>query len=115
MKKPEKKVVRKSSPSLESLMMQLIANQHILTQQLAKLNERLFVLEGVLSNTEVESEDDDLYDEAVKVVQKAQKASTSLLQRRLRIGYGRAARLMDQLEENGIIGPADGASPREVL
>ena len=53
--------------------------------------------------------------DAVHVVLEARKASTSLLQRRLRIGYGKAARLMEQMEEQGIISPADGSRPREVL
>lgn len=59
--------------------------------------------------------DDDLYNEAKAVVVKAGKASASLLQRRLRVGYARAARLLDLLEENGIIGPAEGAKPRRVF
>jgi S-DNA-T family DNA segregation ATPase FtsK/SpoIIIE len=59
--------------------------------------------------------DDDLYEEAREIVMKAGKASTSYLQRRLRVGYARAARIMDILEEKGVIGPADGAKPREVL
>jgi DNA segregation ATPase FtsK/SpoIIIE, S-DNA-T family len=59
--------------------------------------------------------DDDMYKDAVRVVIEGGKASTSLLQRRLRIGYGRAARLIEQMEEQGIVGPADGARPREVL
>ncbi|MFA5360588.1 MAG: DNA translocase FtsK [Candidatus Paceibacterota bacterium] len=59
--------------------------------------------------------EDELYEEAYKTVVKAGKASASLLQRRLRIGYARAARLLDILEENGIIGPVDGAKPREVF
>jgi S-DNA-T family DNA segregation ATPase FtsK/SpoIIIE len=59
--------------------------------------------------------EDDMYDDAVKVVTQAGKASASLLQRRLRIGYARAARLLDILEDNGAIGPADGAKPRDVL
>jgi S-DNA-T family DNA segregation ATPase FtsK/SpoIIIE len=59
--------------------------------------------------------EDPLYEEAKNVVLQAKKASSSLLQRRLRVGYSRAARLIDILEENGIIGPADGAKPREVL
>lgn len=64
----------------------------------------------------VESEHGDaLYEEAKNVVVQAGKASTSLLQRRLRVGYSRAARLVDMLEEQGVIGPADGAKPREVL
>ncbi|MCS6789328.1 MAG: DNA translocase FtsK [Patescibacteria group bacterium] len=58
--------------------------------------------------------DDELYEEAVRVVVQAKKASASLLQRRLKVGYARAARLLDIMEENGIIGPADGAKPREV-
>lgn len=60
-------------------------------------------------------ESDDLFDEAKAVVVRAEKASASLLQRRLRVGYARAARLMDLLEAAGIIGPGDGAKPREVL
>jgi S-DNA-T family DNA segregation ATPase FtsK/SpoIIIE len=60
-------------------------------------------------------QDDDMMKDAVDVVASAGKASTSLLQRKLRIGYGRASRLMDIMEEKGIIGPADGAKPRQVL
>ncbi|MDB5160690.1 MAG: cell division FtsK/SpoIIIE [Candidatus Saccharibacteria bacterium] len=59
--------------------------------------------------------DDDMWKDAVRVVIDSAKASTSLLQRKLRIGYGRASRLMDMMEEQGIIGQADGAKPREVL
>lgn len=58
--------------------------------------------------------DDDLYEAAKTEVERAGKASASLLQRRLRVGYARAARLLDILEDKGIIGPADGAKPREV-
>ncbi len=60
-------------------------------------------------------ESDDMFRDAVRVVIESRKASTSLLQRKLRIGYGRAARIMEEMEEQGIIGPADGARPREVL
>jgi S-DNA-T family DNA segregation ATPase FtsK/SpoIIIE len=59
--------------------------------------------------------DDDMFDEAAEAVLAAGKASASMLQRRLRVGYARAARLLDLLEERGIIGPADGARPRDVL
>ena len=58
---------------------------------------------------------DELFNQAVEVVVAAGKASTSLLQRRLRVGYARAARLIETLEEQGIIGPADGSRAREVL
>lgn len=59
--------------------------------------------------------DDDMWKDAVRVVLENRKASTSLLQRRLRIGYGRASRIIDEMEERGVVGPADGARPREVL
>jgi S-DNA-T family DNA segregation ATPase FtsK/SpoIIIE len=59
--------------------------------------------------------EDDMWRDAVRVVVESGKASTSLLQRRLRIGYGRASRIVDVMEERGIVGPADGARPREVL
>ncbi len=61
-------------------------------------------------------EADDLYDEAVEVVRRLKKASVSLLQRQLRIGYTRAARLIDVMEENGVVGPAQsGSKPRKVI
>ena len=60
------------------------------------------------------SGEDSLYEEARKVIMEYRKASASLLQRRLRIGYARAARILDILEERGVVGPADGAKPREV-
>lgn len=60
-------------------------------------------------------EDDELLEEAKSIILSAGRASTSLLQRRLKIGYSRAARIIDILEEQGIIGPADGSRPREVI
>ncbi|HUQ93701.1 MAG TPA: DNA translocase FtsK [Bryobacteraceae bacterium] len=60
-------------------------------------------------------EQDQMYEEAVKVVLEMGKASTSILQRRLRLGYGRAARILDMMHRDGIIGPPDGSRPREVL
>ncbi len=57
---------------------------------------------------------DDLFEEAVRTIVQYEKASASLLQRRLRVGYARAARLMDELEEAGIIGPGEGSKPRDV-
>ena len=59
--------------------------------------------------------DDDLYDQAVSIVRMENKATVSLLQRRLNVGYARAARIMELLEENGIVGPFAGSNPREVL
>jgi len=60
-------------------------------------------------------ENDELFQDAVRLVLEFGKASTSLLQRRLRIGYGRAAHLIDLMEKDGIVGPADGPKPREIL
>ncbi len=62
-----------------------------------------------------EDENDPLFDDAVRLVFEFGKASTSLLQRRLRIGYGRAAHLIDLMERDGLVGPADGSRPRELL
>jgi len=61
------------------------------------------------------SSDDSMYQDAVRAVIEGRKASTSYLQRRLRIGYSRAARLIEEMEEQGVIGQADGNRPRDVL
>jgi S-DNA-T family DNA segregation ATPase FtsK/SpoIIIE len=64
---------------------------------------------------EFDGSEDPVYQEAVRVVVEMGKASTSTLQRRLRLGYGRAARILDMMQREGIIGPPDGSRPREVL
>lgn len=71
--------------------------------------------EFAAASREADEVGDELLDEAVRVVREYQHASVSLLQRRLRIGYQRAARLMDQLEQRGVVGPADGGKQRPVL
>ena len=60
-------------------------------------------------------DDDPLYDQALEIVVQEGKASASYLQRRLKIGYNRAARLVEEMEERGIVGPANGSKPREVI
>jgi S-DNA-T family DNA segregation ATPase FtsK/SpoIIIE len=70
---------------------------------------------GVVSEYGSSDADDDLFRDAVQVVIEGRKASTSLLQRRLRVGYARAARLIETMEEQGIVSHADGSRPREVL
>lgn len=70
---------------------------------------------GIVMDHDAGSGDDDMYKDAVRVVVEAGKASTSLLQRRLRIGYGRAARIIEEMEEQGIIGAQEGSRPRDVL
>ena len=59
--------------------------------------------------------DDPLYDQAVEIVMQAGKASASYIQRRLKIGYNRAARLVEEMEEKGLVGPANGSKPREII
>lgn len=71
--------------------------------------------DAIFSGSIDKDDEDELYNDAKNAVIDAGKASTSYLQRKLRIGYARAARLMDMLEERGVIGPADGARPREVF
>jgi S-DNA-T family DNA segregation ATPase FtsK/SpoIIIE len=71
--------------------------------------------EGPTEEDEEDTELDEVYEEAVRIVVESGKASTSLLQRRLRLGYGRAARLIDMMEKDGVVSAPDGARPREVL
>jgi S-DNA-T family DNA segregation ATPase FtsK/SpoIIIE len=70
---------------------------------------------GAEADDEVSSEDEEILEKCLDVIQQEKRASTSLLQRRLRLGYTRAARMIDILEQRGIIGPGDGAKPREIL
>lgn len=71
--------------------------------------------EDYMSNWDSDTADDELAVEATKIVRRYDRASASLLQRRLSIGYARAARLIDILEQRGVIGPGDGAKPRKVF
>jgi S-DNA-T family DNA segregation ATPase FtsK/SpoIIIE len=64
---------------------------------------------------ELIGEKDELYDAAVRVVLETGQASISMIQRRLRVGYNRAARLIDAMEQKGLVGPAQGSQPREIL
>jgi len=73
------------------------------------------IFTATLEDDSYSGDDDELYEEARETVVQAGKASTSYLQRKLRIGYARAARLMDMLEERGVIGAGSGAKPREVI
>ncbi|TSC68115.1 MAG: DNA translocase FtsK, partial [Parcubacteria group bacterium Gr01-1014_66] len=86
-------------------------------EETSLVNEDIFANTRVPVNGSFEDDgaDDDLYEEARALVVESGKASTSFLQRRLRLGYARAARLVDMLEERGVVGPGDGAKPRTVL
>jgi S-DNA-T family DNA segregation ATPase FtsK/SpoIIIE len=70
---------------------------------------------GMIDFNKFGEDEDEKYSEAVELVKQYQKASTSLLQRRLGLGYGRAAKIIDLMEERGIVGPANGSKPREVF
>ena len=66
-------------------------------------------------NESASGEDEELIEQCIEIIRSEQKASVSLLQRRLKLGYGRAARIMDELEDRGIVGPSRGAEPRDIL
>ncbi len=70
--------------------------------------------DNLFESFEVEDEEDDLIPEAIELIKIQQKASSSLLQRKLKVGYARAARILDILEDKGVVGPSNGAKPREV-
>jgi DNA segregation ATPase FtsK/SpoIIIE, S-DNA-T family len=82
---------------------------------LEEMRKREAVSTSDAADAEIAGERDKLFREAAEVVVQNQLGSTSLLQRRLKVGYGRAARIIDQLQEAGILGPADGSKAREVL
>lgn len=88
-----------------------------LEKEVASLKQQLREIREILQSDYVPSgsRDDPLYDDAVDLVCEVGKASPALLQRGLKIGYARAARLMDILEEHGIVGMPDGSKPRDVL
>jgi S-DNA-T family DNA segregation ATPase FtsK/SpoIIIE len=95
----------------------MTTNEEIL-QKLKILELRIEAIEHFLSSFESFASadvDDTLLPKAIEVVQEYDRASASLLQRRLSIGYARAARILDQLEEKGIVGKGEGAMPREVI
>ena len=94
---------------------------HLRTQSAPQYNDEIISQQvhlngkgGVVMDFDHEG-GDDMFRDAVQVVIQSRKASTSLLQRKLRVGYARAARIIEEMEEQGIIGPADGARPRDVL
>ncbi|WP_204121780.1 MULTISPECIES: DNA translocase FtsK [Levilactobacillus] len=88
--------------------------EFIKQQQSADYDEDMMVTDEEIQQEEAGDSDDELFDEALSFVVDQQKASTSLLQRRFRIGYNRAARIMDDLEQRGYIGPQEGSKPRQV-
>jgi S-DNA-T family DNA segregation ATPase FtsK/SpoIIIE len=82
-------------------------------QQKAQYQEDMIPTE--VDEASVDEETDEIYDEAVQLVSEMQTASVSMLQRRFRVGYSRAARIIDQMEQRGVVGPYEGSKPRTVL
>jgi len=80
-----------------------------------EIHQQLSKAASVLGDDEGSGEDEDLIEQCIEVIRSEQKASVSLLQRRLRLGYTRAARIMDELENRGLVGPSKGAEPRDIL
>jgi S-DNA-T family DNA segregation ATPase FtsK/SpoIIIE len=74
----------------------------------------VFEAKKEIEGGDVEDDYDEMYDSAVELVTESQQASISMIQRRLRVGYNRAARMIEQMERDGVVGPAEGAKPREV-
>lgn len=83
-------------------------------EQPANYDEKMMISDEEIKQEEDNEEQDELFPEALEFVIDQQKASTSLIQRRFRIGYNRAARIIDDMEQRGYIGPANGSKPREV-
>lgn len=84
-------------------------------EQPAEYDDNMVVKDEEMNNSEDSDDVDELFNEAVDFVVDQQKASTSLVQRRFRIGYNRAARMIDEMEQRGIIGPSEGSKPRQVF
>lgn len=110
------------TPTLESLLREMIANQHSIDETVRELYEKVDRIEQKLEKADAldekpsrEDQVEELFEDAKEAVVAAGKASTSYLQRKLRVGYSVAAGLMDELEREGVIGPADGSKPREIL
>lgn len=116
------KPVRVQAPYVSEKEVKAVV-KHLRDAYESELDDEIALEESESDNTIFEAsvfdshseEEDDLFEEAKQVVIEAGKASTSYLQRKLRVGYARAARLMDILEEHGVVGPAEGSKPREVL
>jgi len=116
------KRIESSNVHLDELRTEIAGLAQILSTTLIDSQKKQNDIEGRVEDLESEAfpqydldESDDILDQARKIVSVEGKASASLLQRRLSIGYARAARLLDQLEQEGHVGPADGSKPRMVF
>lgn len=107
--------IEKVVAQLRNKYMQGLSEEDIYNQEIiAALESRLETAKGSFAGGE-SGDDEDLVNQAIQVIAETRKASATLLQRKLNVGFARAARIMDILEERGIIGPADGAKPRDIF
>lgn len=113
--------VENQNPTLESLLRDMIANQHSIHEDIQVIQAKLIKIDGKIDDSEaetkmsIERDVEDLFEDAKEAVVDAGKASTSYIQRKLRVGNSVAAGLMDSLEEEGVVGKQDGSKPREIL
>lgn len=91
-----------------------VENEPTYNDEVTATKTASIAVNGVPKST-VANSDDDLYEQALEIVKRSQKASATMLQRHLKVGYSRAARMIDELEENGVVGPSKGSKPREVF
>lgn len=89
--------------------------EHLKEQALPRYDESILKAPPAEEPGDTEGEEDEMYDQAVEIVTSSGQASISFLQRKLRVGYNRAARMIEAMEKAGILGPADGARPRKIL
>ena len=89
--------------------------EHLKQQAVPRYDESILKAPPTAEPGETEGEEDEMYDQAVEIVTSSGQASISFLQRKLRVGYNRAARMIEAMEKAGILGPADGARPRKIL
>jgi S-DNA-T family DNA segregation ATPase FtsK/SpoIIIE len=115
MSKPERMQAANVTEEEIKKTVQFIKQNNDLAGDEISIGEQLDADKSIVTASFDDDEDDELYEEARRVVEEAGKASTSYIQRKLKVGYSRAARLIDLLEERGVVGPADGSKPREVV
>ena len=107
--------IEKVVAQLRNKYMQGLSEDDIYNQEIiAALESRLETAKGSFAGGD-SGDDEDLVNQAIQVITETRKASATLLQRKLNVGFARAARIMDILEERGVIGPQEGAKPRDIF
>lgn len=107
--------IEKVAQALKNKYMDGLTEEDIYNQEIVSLLENSKFEAGDYVFSGGGNDDDALVEQAIQVISQTRKASATLLQRKLNIGFARAARVMDMLEERGVIGPQDGAKPRDIF